>query len=41
MFIADEYGYTQTSGGIVYDSIPEKEYEEITRKLAAMKASCL
>ena len=37
MFIADEYGYTQTSGGIVYDSIPEKEYEEITRKLAAMK----
>ena len=41
MFISDEYGYTQTSGGIVYDSIPEKEYEEITRKLAAMKASCL
>ena len=41
IFIVNSYGYTQTSGGIVYDSIPEKEYEEITRKLAAMKASCL
>ena len=41
IFIVDDYAYTQTSGGIVYDSIPEKEYEEITRKLAAMKASCL
>lgn len=37
LFIADDYAYTQTSGGIVYDSIPEKEYEEIENKLAAMK----
>ncbi len=41
LFIADNYAYTQTSGGIVYDSIPEKEYEEIQRKLVAMKIACL
>lgn len=37
LFISDEYAYTQTSGGIVYDSVPEKEYDEIQRKLAAMR----
>ncbi len=37
LFIAEDYGFTQTSGGIVYDSTPEKEYDEIIRKLAAMK----
>lgn len=37
LFILDEYAYAQTSGGIVYDSVPEKEYDEIQRKLAAMR----
>jgi len=37
LFISGEYAYTQTSGGIVYDSDAKKEYEEINRKLAAMK----
>lgn len=37
LFIAGEKAYTQTSGGIVLDSKPESEYEEIKRKLAAMK----
>lgn len=37
LFIFDTYAYTQTSGGIVYDSVPEKEYDEIQRKLAAIK----
>ncbi len=37
LFISGTYAYAQTSGGIVYDSIPEKEYDEISRKLAAMK----
>lgn len=36
LFISGEYGYIQTSGGIVYDSVPEREYDEIQRKLAAM-----
>ena len=37
VFISGEKAYTQTCGGIVYDSVPEKEYEEIQRKSAAMK----
>lgn len=37
LFISDKYAYAQTSGGIVYDSVPEKEYDEIQRKLAAMR----
>lgn len=37
LFISDDYGFTQTSGGIVYDSLAEKEYDEILRKLAAIK----
>lgn len=41
LFVAGNYAYTQTSGGIVYDSVPEKEYDEIIRKLAAMKEAVL
>ena len=37
VFLSGEKAYTQTCGGIVYDSKPEKEYEEIQRKSAAMK----
>ncbi|HSW89124.1 MAG TPA: chorismate-binding protein [Candidatus Saccharimonadales bacterium] len=37
LFISGNYAYTQTSSGIVYDSHPEKEYEEVQKKLAAMK----
>jgi len=37
LFIADEYAYTQTCSGIVYDSVPKKEYDEIKRKLVGMK----
>lgn len=37
LFISDKYAYTQTSGGIVYDSVPDKEYDEIQRKSAAMR----
>lgn len=37
LFISRNYAYTQTSGGIVYDSKPAKEYGEIQRKSAAMK----
>lgn len=37
LFIKGDYGYTQTSSGIVYDSLPEKEYAEVKNKLAAMR----
>jgi len=37
IFLADEHAYVQTCGGIVYDSVPENEYEEIQRKLAGTK----
>ena len=37
VFIAGEDAYTQTSGGIVYDSVPKKEYAEIQNKSAAMR----
>lgn len=37
LFINGEYAYAQTSSGIVADSTPEHEYEEVERKLAAMK----
>lgn len=37
LFISGRYAYSQTSGGIVYDSVPKREYDEIQRKLAAMK----
>ncbi|MEK7078927.1 MAG: anthranilate synthase component I family protein [Patescibacteria group bacterium] len=37
VFISDEYAYSQTCGGIVYDSIAEKEYDEVQRKLMALR----
>ncbi len=37
LFVNGDKAYAQTSGGIVYDSVAEKEYEEIQGKLAAMK----
>ena len=37
LFCKGEHAYAQTCGGNVYDSTPEGEYEEIKRKLAAMK----
>lgn len=37
LFISDEYGYTQTSSGIVHDSVAANEYMEIQRKLAAIR----
>jgi anthranilate synthase component 1 len=36
LFISDNYAYAQTSGGIVYDSNPDHEFDEIQRKLAAI-----
>lgn len=36
-FVCDSYGYAQASGGIVFDSVPENEYDEIKRKLAAVE----
>jgi len=37
LFLSGTDAYAQTSGGIVHDSDPEKEYEEIKNKLVAMK----
>jgi anthranilate synthase component 1 len=37
LFISGKKAFTQTGGGIVYDSTPAKEYSEIINKLAAMK----
>jgi anthranilate synthase component I len=37
VFINESRAYAQTCSGIVYDSEPAHEYEEIVRKLAAMK----
>ncbi len=37
LFIKGNQGYAQTCGGNVYDSNPADEYEEIVRKLSAMK----
>lgn len=37
IFCAGDKCYAQTSAGIVYDSVPEKEYAEVVNKLAAMK----
>jgi anthranilate synthase component 1 len=37
LYIAGDKAYTQTSGGIVYDSDPEKEYQEIVNKKEAMR----
>lgn len=37
LFVNGTKAYAQTCGGNVYDSNPEDEYEEIVRKLSAMK----
>lgn len=37
LFLSGKDAYTQTCGGIVYDSIPEKEFKEIQNKSAAMR----
>ncbi|MGH7246210.1 MAG: anthranilate synthase component I family protein [Candidatus Levyibacteriota bacterium] len=37
IFMSGNYGFTQASSGIVADSRAENEYEEIQRKLAAIK----
>lgn len=37
LFISGNYAYSQASGGIVYDSLPENEYDEIRRKSAAIE----
>jgi anthranilate synthase component I len=37
LFVTGQRAYAQTSGGIVYDSQSENEYEEIQNKFAAMK----
>jgi anthranilate synthase component 1 len=38
VFIDGDFAYAQTSGGNVYDSVPKEEYQEIKRKLAAMRS---
>ena len=37
LFCYNDECFAQTCAGIVYDSIPEKEYLEVNKKLAAMK----
>jgi anthranilate synthase component I len=37
LFVSGNDAYTQTCSGIVYDSVPDAEYDEIERKLAGMK----
>ena len=37
LYVSGKTAYTQTSGGIVYDSLANREYTEIRRKLAAMQ----
>lgn len=37
LFIRGDYGYTQNSSGVVYDSVAEREYEEVKRKGEAMR----
>ncbi len=41
LFISQIYAYAQTSSGIVYDSKPEKEYDEIQRKFTAMRKALI
>lgn len=36
LFISGEKAYSQASGGVVYDSTPENEYDEVMRKSQAM-----
>ena len=37
IFCIKDKCYAQTSAGIVYDSVPENEYQEVINKLAPMK----
>jgi anthranilate synthase component I len=37
LFISDGEGFTQAAGGVVWDSTPEGEYQEIQNKLAGMQ----
>ena len=37
LFVSGSYAFAQTSGGVVLDSDPDKEYEEIVNKLASMR----
>lgn len=37
LFVSGNYAYAQTSGGIVLDSDPDKEYKEIENKLAGLR----
>lgn len=37
LFASGSYAYTQSSGGIVYDSEPEREYNEIRQKSMAIE----
>ncbi|HSA83714.1 MAG TPA: chorismate-binding protein, partial [Patescibacteria group bacterium] len=37
LFISGEEAFAQTSAGIVYDSVAEQEYDEVQKKLAAMR----
>lgn len=37
IFCYGDQAYIQTSAGIVHDSVPEKEYQEVQNKLAAMR----
>ena len=36
MIIKDGVAYVQAGAGIVYDSVPEREYEETVNKAAAL-----
>ncbi len=36
LFIHDTYAFTQASGGVVYDSTAEGEYDEVQRKMGAI-----
>jgi anthranilate synthase component 1 len=36
MVVKNDTAYVQAGGGIVYDSIPEKEYEESMNKAGAL-----
>lgn len=37
LFVSGDYAYSQASGGIVYDSLPENEYNEIRQKSMAIE----
>ncbi len=37
LFVSGKYAYAQTSSGIVYDSVPAREFDEVRRKLQALR----